>query len=66
MAVLVFKHPRCYSGLITWTMILQYKYIERVVYDVKIYELQRKISNGDEIAYAARQSVGVNMYLYLI
>ena len=40
-------------------MILQYKYVEQVVHDVKIYELWRKISNGDEIAYAARRSVGV-------
>ena len=43
-----------------------YKYVERVVHDVKIYELRRRISNGDEIAYAARRSVGVKMYLYLI
>ena len=47
-------------------MILQYKYVERVVHDVKIYELRRKISNDDEIAYVDRRSVGVKMYLYLI
>ena len=57
---------RALGGPTTWTMILQYKYVERVVHDVKIYELRRKISSGDEIAYAARRSVGVKMYLYLI
>ena len=52
---------RAPRGPITWMMILQYKYVEWVVHDVKIYELQRKISNGDEIAYVARRSVGVKI-----
>ena len=51
---------RAPGGPITWMMILQDKYVEQLVHDVKIYELQRKISNGDEIAYVARRSVGVN------
>ena len=39
---------RAPGGPTTWMMILQYKYVERVVHDVKIYEIRRKISNGDE------------------
>ena len=44
-------------------MILQYKHVERVVHDVKINGLWRKISNGDETAYAVRRSVGVKIHL---